>query len=69
MNPLCKYKDMFGKPNTGVHKYRLFNIAVVDVLATIAVAFLRSIRVFVSKWIQKRGLPISFSCINIFMHE
>jgi hypothetical protein len=65
---------------------------------------LRSIRVFVSKWIhtvniqngtspilnvnistkekfdgteshriyplvQKRGLPISFSCINIFMHE
>ena len=29
----------------------------------------RSIRVFVSKLIQKCGLPISFSCINTFMPE
>jgi len=36
---LCKYKDMFGKPNTGLHKYRLFNIAIVDVLLTIIFAY------------------------------
>ncbi len=39
---LCKYKDMFGAPNTGSHKYRIFNVAIVDVVATIIVAFLIS---------------------------
>ena len=28
-------KKMFGDPNKGVHSYRFFNIAYVDVLATI----------------------------------
>ena len=32
---LCKYADMFGKPNSGVHSYRLFNIAIVDVMVVI----------------------------------
>jgi hypothetical protein len=31
---LCKYKDMFGKPNQGVHSYRINDIAIVDVLLT-----------------------------------
>ena len=31
----CKYKDIFGKVNEGVHSIRLFNIAVVDVFFTI----------------------------------
>ena len=40
-NPLCQYKDIFGAPNTGVHaKYRLFDIAMVDVFATVIVVFL-----------------------------
>ena len=34
----CKYKDIFGKPKEGVHKYRIMNIAIVDVLATILLA-------------------------------
>lgn len=34
----CKHKDMFGKPGEGVHKYRIMNIAIVDVLATILLA-------------------------------
>jgi hypothetical protein len=33
---LCQYKDMFGAPREGAHAYRVFNIAVVDVAATIA---------------------------------
>ena len=39
---LCKYKDILGKPNEGIHKYRIFNIAIVDVLLTIFVAFIIS---------------------------
>ncbi len=38
MNTLCKYKDIFGKPNTGLHKYRIFNIAIIDVVATLILA-------------------------------
>lgn len=32
---LCKYKDIFGEVGKGLHKYRLFNLAIVDVLFTI----------------------------------
>jgi fatty acid desaturase len=35
---LCKYKDILGKPKEGVHKYRIFNIAIVDVILTILLA-------------------------------
>jgi hypothetical protein len=34
---LCKYKDILGKPNTGIHSVRIFNIAIFDVLSTILV--------------------------------
>ena len=34
----CKYKDIFGKPKEGAHSYRIMNIAIVDVLATILLA-------------------------------
>jgi len=36
----CKYKDIFGKVGEGPHSYRLFNIAVVDVVLTILGAFI-----------------------------
>jgi len=32
---LCKYKDIFGKPNTGAHKYRFLGVAIIDVILTI----------------------------------
>lgn len=37
---LCRYKDIFGRPREGAHAYRIFDIAVVDVVATVFVAFL-----------------------------
>jgi hypothetical protein len=43
MIDLCKYKDILGKPNKGVHSYRIFNIAIVDVLLTILAAYILSI--------------------------
>ena len=39
---LCKYKDSLGVPNKGIHQYRIFNIAIVDVLLTIILAFIIS---------------------------
>lgn len=39
---LCKYKDIFGKTGEGVHSYRVFNIAIVDVIATIVLAIIIS---------------------------
>jgi len=36
---LCKYKDILGKVGQGVHSYRFLNIAIVDVLATILLAY------------------------------
>lgn len=36
---LCRYKDIFGRPGEGAHSYRIFDIAVVDVVATVIVAF------------------------------
>lgn len=36
----CQYKDVFGAPNTGVHAYRIFNLALVDVVLTILSGFI-----------------------------
>lgn len=36
---LCKYKDIFGKPGKGAHAYRIFNIAIVDVIFTLLGAY------------------------------
>ena len=39
---LCKYKNSLGVPNEGVHAYRLFGVAIVDVVMTIIGAFMIS---------------------------
>jgi hypothetical protein len=55
---LCQYKDIFGKPREGAHAYRIFDIAVVDVVATVIVAFVIS-RVF--------GFIIWKSLVSLFI--
>ena len=42
MIDLCEYKNIFGKPNEGIHSYRLFDIAIIDLLFTIIIAWLLS---------------------------
>ena len=39
---LCQYKNIFGKPNTGIHTYRILNIAIVDFGLTVLIAYLIS---------------------------
>ena len=36
---LCAYKSVFGNPGEGVHSYRVFGLAIVDVLGTFGLAF------------------------------
>ena len=40
MFQLCDYSDIFGKPNEGVHKYRIFDIAIVDLVFTVLAAII-----------------------------
>jgi len=35
---LCKYKNLFGEPKTGLHNYRIFDFAIFDILSTILVS-------------------------------
>jgi hypothetical protein len=39
---LCKYKNILGVPGQGPHSYRIFNIAIVDVILTIIAAYIIS---------------------------
>jgi uncharacterized membrane protein len=45
---VCQYKNLFGEVGKGIHSYRIFNIAIVDVLLTIIGAFI--IHLFVQQY-------------------
>jgi hypothetical protein len=36
---LCKYRNIFGLPNTGAHKYKIFGFAVVDSVLTLIASY------------------------------
>jgi len=40
---LCPYKYLAGIPSKGVHQYKILDIAIVDVIATIIISYLISI--------------------------
>jgi len=48
---LCKYKDALGKPKKGIHSYRIFNIAIADVIMTIIGALIISYLFKFNFWI------------------
>lgn len=48
---LCKYKNMFGEPNKGIHSYRVLDVAIVDVLFTIILALFISYVIKQSFWL------------------
>ena len=39
---LCQYRNIFGEPGQGAHKYRVFNIAIVDTVLTVLLAYIIS---------------------------
>jgi len=38
----CPFRDILGRPNEGIHSYRLFNLAIVDVILTVIGAIIIS---------------------------
>lgn len=36
---LCEYKDIFGRPKEGAHSFRLWNVAMVDLVLTVMFAY------------------------------
>lgn len=40
MVKLCQYSESLGIPSKGAHQYKIFNIAIFDVVLTIIVAFI-----------------------------
>jgi len=63
---LCQYKDILGKPGQGIHSYRIFNIAYVDVIFTIIGAYV--IYLFFPK-INYFVILISFFILGIILHK
>ena len=62
---LCKYKDIFGEPGKGAHKYRFMNIAMIDVFFTIIAAYIISRFTLWNFWIT---LAVAFA-VGIFFHR
>jgi hypothetical protein len=56
-NPLCKYKDIIGKPGEGAHSIRFLGVSIVDVLVTLLAALLIS-------WIFK--IHVFYTIIPLF---
>ena len=63
----CEYKDIFGKVGEDIHSYRVFNIAVVDVVATIIMSYLLKIFIFPKRSFFK--LTIILFLLGIILHR
>ena len=55
----CKYKNLFGEPNAGLRKYRIFDIAIYDTSIVIIIGILFSYFTGYNIWITLAILFIS----------
>jgi hypothetical protein len=65
MVDFCKYKDLLGKPNSGLRKYRVFDIALLDVTVVIIFGYLISWFFKWNLWYTLGGLFL----LGIFVHR
>lgn len=63
----CKYSEIFGKVGEGPHSFRIFDIAVVDVIFTIIGAFL--IHRFILPQYQFLHILIALFILGIALHR
>lgn len=56
MSGLCRFKHVFGKEREGVHAWRVFDVAVVDLVATLAIG------VAISAW---TGWNVVVVCVTL----
>ena len=62
----CEYKEILGKVKKGVHSYRVFDIAVVDVVMTILGAYLLHLFIPQSNFFV---VLVSLFLLGIAMHR
>jgi hypothetical protein len=62
---LCKYRNALGKPGQGIHSFRIFNIAVVDVVLTFIGAYFISLATNI-KYIYSL---LGFFLLGIILHK
>ena len=62
----CKYSDFFGKVGKGIHNYRLFNLAIVDVIMTIIGAYFLNILFFKTNYYL---VLLGFFISGIILHR
>ena len=65
MFDLCKYKDLFGKPEAGLRKNRIMNIAILDTVVVIVFSILISL---IFKTSLVRTLVVTF-LVGIVVHR
>jgi hypothetical protein len=63
--PFKEYSTIFGKPNEGIHSYRIFDLAIMDIIFTIIGVFIISI---IFKLNFLRTLIITF-ILGIILHR
>lgn len=63
----CQYSDIFGKIKEGVHKYRIFNLAIVDVIMTFIGAYFLQ-KVFFKKYEYYQVL-LGLFILGIILHR
>lgn len=63
----CAYKNMFGKLGEGIHSYRIWNVAVLDILVTCFSAFLIN-RIFFPRY-HYFVILIAFFLLGIVLHR
>jgi len=56
---LCKYKNLFGKPNEGLRQFRIFDIALYDTIIVILIGILFSWFTKINIWVVLIVLFIS----------
>jgi len=62
---LCKYKDAFGKPGEGIHRFRIYDFSVVDILVALLFAYFIS---YFSGVSMKYVIPFTF-VLGVIVHR
>ena len=67
---LCKYSKKFGEPKKSFHRYRFFNLAIVDVIGTFFIALALYILLKLFNINVKYGFVLLFTfLLGIVMHR
>ena len=64
---LCKYSTLFGEVGKGLHSYRIFNIAIIDVIMTFIGAYL--LKLFIFKNTSYYKIVLSLFILGIILHR